>query len=306
MSKTSCIRHPKFEHSISVHSWQYRATGKHLYAALLLSYLEEKVNLLLELKNMGVNYNKGWIKLNMFQLKHGIFTEDFRELESAIEILEGLKFIETNPDSPEFPRESNEIWIKVNALQINNWIDIDSKTDEVKMNLLDFNPFIILMVLSGTAEVEIQEKIIETKAASPLKKFEDNQPLIQKARQLFYFWKWVTDKPRSQPQDKYLRMIIDRLQDGYTEIDIALSFYGMLYRKNTDFAKYDAIHYIVKESAKLDRFTAYALEIGYDEEIAEKEYNQFISMWSVGAKVPARPIEQRQESVKSATGSEIK
>lgn len=304
MPKTSAFDHPKFEHHLDVHSWMFKACGKNLYAALLLAYLEDKFNELL----VKENKNKGWMKLNKFQLQNGIFAESWHYVEEGLGILSTLKFIQYNPNSPEFPREETEMWIKVNALEVNRWLSVHKKSDEDKMKVLDWNPFLAMMLMHEQRVVikeEVVQVVKEVKTRTyNLEKF--GQSAIATAKEIFQFWRWIVNKPRAQESNKFLKMICDRLSEKYTIGDCAQACFGMVKRKaNPDMSKYDDLQYIFGDSARMNRMISDAESIGWDNNKAFEKFEEIISKIEMSESLPAPPKLDTSVKINVSTGAEL-
>ncbi|MGB4825630.1 MAG: hypothetical protein WBP82_12095, partial [Leuconostoc mesenteroides] len=268
-------------------------------AALLLAYLEDKFNLLLQSKEK----NKGWMLLNKFQVQNAIFAESYHYVEQGLEQLMILNFIQLNPKNADYPRQENEIWVKVDALKINQWLSIYKKSDEVRMNLLNFNPFLALM-LFGKSEPEVIEKIVEKKVIEREKFKESDLPFMRRASRIYEFWKWVTNHPQSKISEKFLKMIIARLKEDYTDGQLAHSIYGLLPRKeNPEMNKFDGIKYVFGDSEKVDRMISDAIKSGYTEKLAEDEFDDFCQALEHQEDIKPRPI--RYGSKNKSTGANL-
>lgn len=85
------------------------------------------------------------------------------------------------------------------------------------------------------------------------------EPRIEIARRVFEYWKTVTHHPRSHPGDKRLKLICDRLSDGYSEDDLTLAIFGCSVSKwhqgqNPSNTKYNSIELIFRSGDKIDVF----------------------------------------------------
>lgn len=94
------------------------------------------------------------------------------------------------------------------------------------------------------------------------------EPRIEIARRIFNYWKLVTSHPRSHPGDKRLKLICDRLNDGYSEDDLILAVLGCSVSKwhqgqNPSNTKYNSIELILRNGDQVDKF----MDIG----IAERD-----------------------------------
>lgn len=90
------------------------------------------------------------------------------------------------------------------------------------------------------------------------------------ATRLFEFWKVCTGHLKSKINDASIRMICDRLKEGYSENQLAQAIVGItLSEFENNRGKYDGLKYIAKESEKVDRLSAKAEKAGYNESIVE-------------------------------------
>lgn len=283
--KTSPIRHPKFEHNTVLHSWMVKACYGNLTAALLLSYLEGKFHVAMQCDNKPI---KGWMKFQKFQVKNGCFAEAWDDLDLAIDILKALNFIEID-DRGEGDRKlgENEIWICFYARKINEWLEVYQKPTEKKMELFNFTPFLSLLFLTNTTFIEVEvekiveiEKIVEKQVKVRTIKLDDTW--IGVARNLFNFWKYLTGHSKSNLQDKYAKMIIDRLKDEYTPGQIAHGIIGLTYSDYHKTNNYDHIQYVVRDTGKLDRLIDLAKKQKITLEHAQTAFDEFIRKTEAG------------------------
>lgn len=303
--KTSPIRHPKFEHSVTIHSWMMKACHGNLYAALLLGYLESKYHIALQ---TDTKPKKGWMKFQKFQVKNGSFAGDWEDLDLALDILSALSFVDHDDTwNEERPCGEGEIWIQFHALRINQWLELYQKPTEKKMELFDFTPFISLLFLTQATFIEVEvpvEKIVEVKVEKEVKvrTIKLDETWIGVARDLFAFWKFATKHPRSNLQDKSAKLIIDRLKDGYDKYQIATGIIGITYSDHHTQNKYDHIDYVVRTAKMLDTFIALASDNGYKPEYAEITFNEYIRKRDAGETI--EPLEK--SAVNPTTGKTIK
>lgn len=280
--RTSALRHPKHEHAITIHSWMMKITNNNLYAATLLAYLENKFNIMLDMKEKS----GGWMKLQRFQVKNGMFATTFNEVDDAINLLESLDLILVNhiSDHTGEALKSGEISIKLDALRINEWLDVYCKKVDNKMDLLEYAPFMNLLLIGyKLAEVQIEDEqpeLFELKQVETKKrKTKDSEPdstYIGKARNLFTFWKTKTGHKRSNLGNKFANMIIARIKDGYTDGQIAHGIIGLTFSKYHIENKYDHIEYVVRDTAKLDRMIAIAIKNNVTEDMAFQEFLKMV------------------------------
>lgn len=303
--KTSPIRHPKLEHTTTIHSWMVKACMGNLPAALLLGYLEGKFHVHLQSNEPKL---KGWMKFQKFQIKNGCFSESWDDLDLSIDILKALDFIEVDEVGSDTRELSDgEVWIKFNALKINQWLDVYVKPTEKKMELFNFAPFLSLLFLTQAHYVEIEvekvvevEKIVEKEIKTRTIKIDETW--IGVARDLFTFWKYMTKHPRSNLQDLYAKMIIDRLKQGYTAHQIAHGIIGLTHSDYHIKNKFDHIQYVVKASEKLDRLIGIAQKNNITEAHAITAYSQFIENRDNGALMEA----VTKKGINPTTGNELK
>ncbi len=281
--RTSAIRHPKYEHAITIHSWMMKITEGNLYAATLLGYLESKFNILLDAKEK----NNGWMKLKEFQVKNGMFASTFNDMNMAIEILETLDLILVNRlyDSKAQELKSGEISIKLDALRINEWLDMYCKNTDTKMGLLEYMPFLGLLLINyqmdtvdlndneDQLEFELKPPEPKTRRKATSNKPTDN-PVTDSAYMLFNFWKVKTGHKKSNLSDRDRNLIMKRLGDGYSEAQIAHATIGISFSQHHVENKYDYMYYVVRQAAMLDRFIAFAIKEGITEEQANLEYSE--------------------------------
>lgn len=300
--KTSPIRHPKYEHATTVHSWMVKACHGNITAALLLGYLESKFHICLETGNP----HKNWMKLSKFQIKHGCFSE-WDDLELGLDILKGLQFIEIDDlGGEDRPLGNGEVWIKFNAKTINNWLEVYQKPVEAKISLFNFSPFMALLWFTNATYIEIpveKEVLVEKVVVKEIKERVINvdETYIGVARDLFAFWRYIHKHPRSNLQDKYAKMIIDRIKQNYTQAQIAQGILGLNYSEYHKKNSFDHIQYVVKESAKLDRLIDVAAKNNISEAVAEAAYNQYLKQRDSGELEPAK-----KEGVNPITGNTLK
>lgn len=303
MPKTSAFDHPKFEHSLTIHSWQLKACENNLFAAMTLAYLEDKFMLLLQAKDK----QKGWLKLNKFQIKNAIFAESSNYVDSALDHLKLLNFIQLNPQNPDYPRGEEEVWVKLNFLEVNAWLEVYKDKKVKKIDLLNYAPFMML-ALFMTPEPQIIEKTVEVvkeKIVAEREKLRpEDHPYVQRAAKLFEFWKWVTNHPKSNISDKYLRMIINRLKENYSDYQVAQAILGILSRKGQkDFEKYDTLNYIIKDSARLDMMVKDAEKMGFNIDKAGNEFYEFSKKFDSNEKIEPRST---VDIINPNTGSKLK
>lgn len=317
--KTSAIRHPKREHQITVHSWMFKVTGKNLYAANLLAYLEGKFNLMLDLDVK----NGGWMKLNKMQIKNGIFADEWEYYNSAIDTLLALEFISVDTESTdEFPLGEYELFIKLDALKINEYLDNITKTKEVTSPIVDYLPYFVFIGHTPKIEPHVekttvtyteinveqpkQQTLIDVgktvKKTRTKKVIELDNSLIGTARELFAFWKVKTGHKRSNLQDKFAKQIIDRLKDGYSPFQIAQGIIGLTHSQYHKDNEYDHIQYVVRDTQKLDRMCDIAERNGIELDDAGEEYSVFLESFRSGEK-----LEYEEPTFKNPiTGKELK
>lgn len=243
MPKTSAIQHPKRDYYLSIHRWQIDICKGNIQSAFILSAMEELFNNLLEQKIK----NKGWIFIQYKKLiELCVLPISAGDLPDNLKLLQSLKII-----SLDVPREIEDInkgleisklgfWFKLEAVKINQWIQAHQTPVEKKLDVLDYEPFLALL-------------LFQIKSLRPeLPKTEYKQNVIQ----LFNFWKVVTNHPRSAAADKWLKMISERLKDGYSVEYCAKAILGISYSSHhngDNGVKYDGVKYIFGDTEKLDR-----------------------------------------------------
>lgn len=301
--KTSPVRHPKFEHVVNIHSWQFKATMGNLHAAVLLSYLESKFHILLETGNE----TKNWLHLSKFQIKNGCFASGWDDLELALDILKALNFIEIHEYNDIHEYKEGSVWIKFCAKRVNEWLEIYQKPLDKKLELFDFYPFLWLLCLTEATFIEIEvpvEKIVEKIVEKEVKvrTIKLDETWIGVARNLFAFWRFATKHMRSNLQDKSAKLIIDRLKDGYEPKQIALGVIGITYSDHHMQNKFDHMDYVVRTGKMLDHMIGLAKKNGYTEELAETAFKEYIRKRDAGEEI--EPIEK--VGVNPLTGNELK
>ena len=313
--KSSAIRHPKREHNITVYSWMMKVTEKNLYAANLLAYLEGKFNLMLDLENK----QGGWMKLHKIQIKNGIFADAWDYYDSAIDTLKALQFISVDEvGTPDMPLKEGEIWVNFHALAINQWLDEHVKNGNKQSPIVDMMPYFafipfssefkrpepykVNVVLPGEITQQPLIDVGEKKKRTRKKDIELDTTFIGAARELFAFWKMKTGHKRSNLQDKYAKMAIDRMKEGYTANQIAHGIIGLTHSKYHIDNKYDHFEYVVRDTNKLDRMCAIATEKQINLDDAAEEYSLFLYKYREG-----QDIKYEEPQYKNPiTGGELK
>jgi hypothetical protein len=304
--KTSPIRHPKFEHSTTVHSWMFKACHGNLTAALLLGYLEGKFHILLQTQEK--NERKGWMRLQKFQIKNGCFASDWEDLDLAFDILKALSFLEIDDRGEiDYPLKEGEVWLKFQAKRINEWLEVYQKPVETKLGLFDFTPFLSLLFLTEAKFIEVEvpvEKIVEVVVEREVKTrtIKLDETWIGVARDLFAFWKFVTKHPRSNLQDKSAKFIIDRLKDGYDKYQIAAGVIGITYSDHHVQNKFDHMDYVVRTGKMLDHMISLATNNGYKPEYVQTTFDEYIKKRDSGEDI--EPLEKAGKN--KTTGNTLK
>jgi hypothetical protein len=285
----------------------FKVTGKNLYAANLLAYLEGKFNLMLELENKS----GGWMKLNKMQIKNGIFADEWDYYNIAMDTLKALEFIAVDEEgSPEFPLGNYELWVKLDALKINQWLDDYTKTKgELQSPVIELMPYFVFLqqhkllplevqphqavvleqLQNGHVRVPEQQSLIEVgeKKRKPRAKktIELDNSMIGTAKELFAFWKMKTGHKRSNLQDKYAKMAMDRMKEGYTPVQIAQAIIGLTHSDFHIQNNYDHFEYVVRNAKNMDKFCDLAEKNSVTETEASKIYSEFVEQLRSGAEI---------------------
>lgn len=298
--KTSAIRHPKKARYLQIHEWQIVACKGSIPAVFILSYLEYRFNELLEQQNK----NGGIIELTLTELKTSTFIQDDAQISQAIKLLCTINFISLiSPASP--GDKSNNIKLRFNGLDVNRWIDEYQKPTIVSEVQEEVNIWcfygLLAFVCENVREVELKPE------RDLLVKFPESDK--KKAENLFDFWKYKTNHPRSRPQDLFIRKICDRLKDGYSQFHIALGIIGLTFSshhmgQNDRDTMYDHIKYVVGDVEKLDRMATLAIRNGITEEGAQVEFESFLEAREDGSTI--EQMIQPKKRINPRTGQEIK
>lgn len=280
-----------------------KACYGNLTAAMLLAYLEGKYHVAMQCDNKP---SKGWMKFQKFQVKNGCFAEEWDDLDLAFDILKALDFVEVDDRGEDLrPVSEGEVWIRFCALRINQWLEVYAKPTEKKMELFDFYPFLSLLFLTEVHYVEVEKEVVVEKVVEKevkVRTISIDETYIGVARHLFAFWRHLTGHKRSQLQDRYAKMIIDRLKNGYTAGQIAWGIVGLTYSDYHTNNSYDHIQYVVRDSGKLDRLCQVAEKHNITLEAAETSFNSFVNKVESGEVVETIT----KVGVNPATGNTLK
>jgi hypothetical protein len=259
---TSAIRHPKRSHYVSIHQWQLVATNGSIHASALLSALEEKFIQLIcsERKDR----TDRWLRFTRDEILKETFSKNMNEVTSALGILEAIGFIKTQKQM--IPVSSSDpILIELDAVAVNQWIDKFQKP-KTESQLIN-SPFASLfLMLAAINRPKVTGHTAATKA---------------KAEELFEFWKHLTNHNRAKPSPKWLKMICDRMDNGYDEIDCAQALIGLTHSDHhmgrNGGPKYDGIKYVFGDTEKLDRMVGIAEQKGITRERAQERFASYFN-----------------------------
>jgi hypothetical protein len=94
---------------------------------------------------------------------------------------------------------------------------------------------------------------------------------------LFSVWRIVFNKPKANLQDRYLKLICDRLADGYTEGELVQAIIGLSKSDHHVNGGYTHIQYCVRSSAQTDLMIHKATQFGITAERCQQRYELFVN-----------------------------
>jgi len=278
--KSSVIRHPKFNSLITVHSWQVEVLGGDLLAAMILSYLEEETNLRVRSgsKDRSVEIDE--------ETRVVLFGKPTaKKFMDSVSNLLSKEFIYFSTDDNTF---------QLRARKLNKASDSYHDKKYGIERTVELSPLVIFLMVADLKQFRKKQELSGVSKAK-----------VAQAREIFKFWKIVNKKPRSQDSPKWLKMIIARIDEGYSTDVIAQGCIGILFSDHhqgrTGGTKYDGIKYIVGDSEKLDRMCGIAEQNGYDNTKTRQIWKQFETDPVQFAFKP-----QAAQSVNTMTGEEFK
>lgn len=103
-----------------------------------------------------------------------------------------------------------------------------------------------------------------------------NKDFVPIAKRLFEIWKIVFKKPRSNYQDRDIRMICQLLHSGYTEAQIIQGIIGLSKSEHHIKNGYNHIYYVVRSTNQLNMMIHKAEQFGITEERCQARLDEYI------------------------------
>lgn len=231
--RTTCLRYPKVSRFIQIHEWQLEATGGNQAAAGLLSMLEWRHNHLIENRDFerviaaALKFQKktaplefrGWQFYTDAELEKKLLLWKKEAILTGVRKLVELGFIETEP--PEVLKSlfktGRQKWFLFRADLVNRFLDDFSARHFPNGEQPAAPPAETPAEKKKRRAVSMLE--LETKAG---------ESLMAQAREVFKDWKTVLDSPQSLEIASRLKLVIDRLKEGYAVERLKLASRGVV------------------------------------------------------------------------------